>query len=228
MTTLSVLIPVYNEVRTIRTVVDKIRATGLADEIVLVDDGSADGTREILGEYSEDADTQVIFHERNAGKGAALRTAIRAAHGDIMLVQDADLEYDPSDYARLLAPFANGTAQVVYGSRFLDGPPAGIMRRSAMANRLLTALTNVLFRIELTDMETCYKVFAREAIAGIELRANRFDFEPELTAKLLKKGKRIVEVPISFAPRDYTEGKKIGAWDGIFAAWALLKYRFVD
>lgn len=225
---LAVLIPAYNEESTIREVIRRVQATGVAHEIVIVDDGSTDRTREILAELDGKDGIKVVLHAKNAGKGAALRTAIEAASGDVMIVQDADMEYDPADYPRLLQPIADGVADVVYGSRFLAGMPAGILPQSAAANKLLTLMTNVLFGKKLTDMETCYKVFRREVVAGMHLRANRFDFEPEFTAKVLKSGARIHEVPISFNPREYAEGKKIGPWDGVMAVWALLKYRLVD
>lgn len=220
--------PAYNEESSIAVVIERIRATGLAGEIVIVDDGSSDGTRAILAGYANDPDIKVVLHEQNAGKGAALRTAMQAASGDIMLIQDADLEYDPADYTIVLKPLEDGTADVVYGSRFLGGMPEGILPQSAFANKLLTVMTNVLFSNRLTDMETCYKAFRREVIADMRLRANRFDFEPEFTAKVLKRGIRIHEVPISFNPRQYAEGKKIGPWDGVMAIWALIKYRLVD
>ena len=225
---LSVLMPAYNEAATIKLVIERIRATGIVDEIVIVDDGSSDGTRDILAGYVDDADVNVIFHAQNAGKGAALRTAMQAARGDIMIVQDADLEYDPADYPRVLGPIEHGDAQVVYGSRFLNGIPKGILPQSAFANRLLTIMTNVLFGCRLADMETCYKAFRREVIADMSLRANRFDFEPEFTAKILKRGIKIIEVPISFDPRSYGEGKKIGVMDGVAAVFALAKYRVRD
>lgn len=220
--------PAYNEEATIREVIERVQATGLADEIVVVDDGSKDRTREILAEYDGDSVIRVILHAQNMGKGAALRTAIQHATGDVMVVQDADLEYHPSDYARLLEPILDDRADVVYGSRFLGGMPKGILPQSAAANKLLTLMTNVLYSNRLTDMETCYKMFRREVVSGMELRANRFDFEPEFTAKVLKRRVRVVEIPITFDPREYVDGKKIGPWDGVMAVWALLKYRFVD
>jgi glycosyltransferase involved in cell wall biosynthesis len=223
-----VLVPAYNEAQNIREVLSRIQATGLADEIVVVDDGSTDGTREILAEYDGVGGVRVVLHDQNQGKGAALRTAMTVATGDVMLVQDADMEYNPTDYPALLKPIIEGQAQVVYGSRLMGRTPEGMMPRSAFANRVLTTMTNVLFGNRLTDMETCYKVFRREVVEPMQLRANRFDFEPEFTAKVLKQGVRIYEVPISFNPRCYEEGKKIGAWDGVMAIWALIKYRFTD
>lgn len=225
---LSVLVPVFNERDTVLDVLEAVKATGIVSEIVVVDDGSTDGTRDVLGQLDDDEVVRVIFHEKNAGKGAALRTAMRAATGEVLLIQDADLEYHPRQYPKLLAPIEAGETDVVYGSRFLAGDPAGILKSSLFANKLLTFMTNVLFRNSLTDMETCYKVFRREVLDGMFLRANRFDFEPEFTAKVLKRGIRIHEVPVEFSPRAYEEGKKIGAWDGVQAVWALLRYRFVD
>ncbi len=225
---LTVLIPVYNEVDTLREILARVKATKLADEILLVDDGSTDGTREILAELDGSDGVRVILHEFNQGKGAAVRTGIQHASGDVLLIQDADLEYDPRDYPRLLQPIEEGLADVVYGSRFLGAPRRVAMFWHMVANKLLTLMTNILYDTILTDMETGYKVFRREVLAGMKLRANRFDFEPEFTAKILKRGVRIFEVPIAFNPRDYSEGKKIGLRDAFEAVWALLKYRFVD
>ena len=225
---LSVLIPVYNEKNTIREIIKRVQDTGLATEIVIVEDGSRDGTREILAEYDGKNGIRVILHEKNAGKGAALRTAIQSATGDVMLIQDADLEYDPREYANLLKPIEENMADVVYGSRFLGAPHRAILFWNMIANKLLTLMTNILYNNILTDMETGYKVFRREVVSGMKLRANRFDFEPEFTAKILKSKVRVFEVPITFNPREYDEGKKIGIWDAFEAVWALLKYRFVD
>ena len=225
---LSVLIPVYNEKNTILEVIDRVLNTGLVGEIVVVDDGSKDGTRELLSQYDGNAIVRVILHEKNAGKGAALRTAIQTATGDVMLIQDADLEYNPDEYPNLLKPINAGMADVVYGSRFLGAPHRAILFWNMVANKLLTMMTNILYNTILSDMETGYKVFKREVVADMKLRANRFDFEPEFTAKILKKGVRVFDVPITFNPREYSEGKKIGLWDAFEAVWALLKYRFVD
>ena len=224
----SVLIPVYNEEKTVVEVIERVLDTGVPFEVIVVDDGSSDNTVAALERYADSDTVKVITSNQNRGKGAALRTAMEAATGDVLIVQDADFEYDPADYPALLAPIQQGEASVVYGSRFLNGLPAGIMKRSAVANHLLTAMTNMLFRNRLTDMETCYKVFEREVIHGMTLRANRFDFEPEFTAKILKRGYRSVEVPIRFNPREYDQGKKIGPWDGVMAVWSLVKYRFLD
>ena len=225
---LSVLIPVYNEKNTIREIIRRVQATGRATEILIVDDGSQDGTRDILAELDGKDGVRVVLHEKNAGKGAALRTAIRSATGNVMLIQDADLEYDPREYPGLLRPIEEDLADVVYGSRFLGGPHRAILFWNMVANKMLTLMTNILYNNILTDMETGYKVFRREVVADMPLRANRFDFEPEFTAKILKANVRVYEVPISFNPREYSEGKKIGLWDAFEAVWALLKYRFVD
>jgi glycosyltransferase involved in cell wall biosynthesis len=200
----------------------------LAYEIVIVDDGSKDGTREILAEMDGKGKVRVILHEKNQGKGAAVRTGIHSALGDVMLIQDADLEYDPREYPNLLKPIEENKADVVYGSRFLGAPHRAILFWNMIANKLLTLMTNILYNNILTDMETGYKVFRREVVADMNLRANRFDFEPEFTAKILKKKVRVYEVAISFNPREYSEGKKIGLRDAFEAVWALIKYRFTD
>jgi glycosyltransferase involved in cell wall biosynthesis len=225
---LSVIIPVYNEKNTVREIVRRVQATGLAWEIVMVDDGSSDGTREILSELDGKGGVRVILHEKNQGKGAAVRTGLQNARGDVLLIQDADLEYDPREYPNLLKPIQEGLADVVYGSRFLGAPHRAILFWNMVANKLLTLMTNILYNNILTDMETGYKVFRREIVQDLKLRANRFDFEPEFTAKILKRNVRLFEVPISFNPREYSEGKKIGLRDAFEAVWALLKYRFVD
>ncbi len=225
---LSVIIPIYNEARTISTILDRVLATGLTHEIILVDDGSTDGSRALLESMDGRQGIRVVLHKKNQGKGAAVRTGISAATGDVILIQDADLEYDPRDYPELIKPIEEGLADVVYGSRFLGGPRRAVMFWHMIANKLLTFATNLLYNTILSDMETGYKVFRREVLQGIRLRANRFDFEPEFTAKILKRKVRIYEVPITFNPRDYAEGKKITIKDAFYAAWALLKYRFVD
>ncbi len=228
MMKVSVVIPVYNERQTIREIVQRVLDTGLIYEVIIVDDGSTDGTREILKELENLPPIRVILHPANAGKGAAVRTGIQNARGDVIIIQDADLEYDPREYPKLLRPIEEGIAEVVYGSRFLGGARRPILFWNMVANRLLTLITNVLYNNILSDMETGYKVFKREVIQNIPLRAQRFDFEPEFTAKILKRRIRIYEVPIDFNPRDYSEGKKIKAWDAFEALWALIKYRFVD
>ena len=225
---LTVVIPVYNEVKNIGEILKRVQATKLAKEIIIVDDGSQDGTRDTLKNIDGKENVRVILHERNQGKGAAVMTGLRAAQGDILLIQDADLEYDPREYPILLQPIEEGKADVVYGSRFLGAPHRVTMFWHLMANRLLTFMTNILYNTILTDMETGYKVFRREVIENIKIRAKRFDFEPEFTAKVLKRNYRIFEVPISFNPRDYSQGKKIGMKDAFEAVWTLLKYRIMD
>jgi glycosyltransferase involved in cell wall biosynthesis len=225
---LSVVIPVYNEAENIGEILKRVQSTKLADEIVIVDDGSKDGTRATLQNLDGKDNVRVILHERNRGKGAAVMTGLRAARGDVLLIQDADLEYDPRDYPVLLQPIEEGKADVVYGSRFLGAPHRVTMFWHLIANRLLTLMTNILYNTILTDMETGYKVFRREVIEQMKIRAKRFDFEPEFTAKVLKRKYRIFEVPISFNPRDYSQGKKIKFRDAFEAVWTLLKYRFMD
>ena len=225
---LSIIIPVYNEKNTIRELVKRVQAMNMAYEILIVDDGSKDGTRDILAELDGKGKVRVILHEKNQGKGAAVRTGIQSAKGDVMLIQDADLEYDPREYPNLLKPIEEDKADVVYGSRFLGEPHRAILFWNMVANKLLTLMTNILYNNILTDMETGYKVFKRSAVEGITIHARRFDFEPEFTAKMLKRKIRIYEVPISFNPRDYSEGKKIKISDAFVAVWTLIKYRFVD
>lgn len=225
---LSVIIPCYNEQATIARVVDQVLAVGRADEIIIVDDGSTDGTREVLGQIAQHDNVTVLYHATNCGKGAAVRTGIAQATGDIILIQDADLEYDPRDYPALLQPIEEGRATVVYGSRFLGGPRKAMLFWHTIGNKLLTLITNILYDTILTDMETGYKVFRADVIKNLPLRSRRFEFEPEVTAKVLKRGHRIYEVPITYTGREYTEGKKITWKDGPIAAWTLIKYRFVD
>ena len=225
---LSVVIPVYNEVNNIAEILRRVQATNLPTEIIVVDDGSQDGTRAILQQLNGNGKVRVILHERNQGKGAAVVTGMQAAQGDILLIQDADLEYDPRDYPTLLQPIQEGVAEVVYGSRFLGAPHRVAMFWHMVANKLLTLMTNMLYNTILTDMETGYKVFRREVIQGMKIRSKRFNFEPEFTAKVIKRKYRIFEVPISFNPRDYSQGKKIKLKDAFEAVWALLKYRLMD
>jgi glycosyltransferase involved in cell wall biosynthesis len=225
---ITVLIPVYNEINTIQEIIQRVQSMDVAREILIIDDGSQDGTRDLLQKMDAQNGIRVILHERNQGKGAAVRTGIKAAQGDIILIQDADLEYDPRDYPKLLQPIEEGLADVVYGSRFLGGPRRPAMFWHMVANKLLTLMTNILYDTILTDMETGYKVFRREIVEEMPLHAKRFEFEPEFTAKILKRQVRIFEVPITFNPRDYNEGKKIGIQDAFEAVWALIKYRFVD
>lgn len=225
---LSVIIPVYNESKSIEEILHRVQATDLATEIVVVDDGSVDGSRDILKKLDGKKRVRVLMHEKNQGKGAAVRTGLDAATGDVLLIQDADLEYDPRDYPTLLKPIQEGLADVVYGSRFLGGPRRVAMFWHMVANYMLTFMTNILYNTILTDMETGYKVFRRKVVQDMPLHSKRFDFEPEFTAKVLKRRYRIFEVAITFNPRDYTEGKKIKLKDAFEAVWTLLKYRFVD
>jgi len=225
---LSVIIPIYNEIHTLEEIISRVKKTNLADEIILVDDGSIDGTRDLVEYYKGQEGFVVVMHEKNQGKGAAVRSGFEVAEGDIFLIQDADLEYDPREYPNLLKPIEEGLADVVYGSRFLGASRRVAMFWHMIANKLLTLFTNVLYDTILTDMETGYKVFKREVVDDMPLHAKRFEFEPEFTAKILKRKYRIFEIPITFNPRDYEEGKKIGLADAFEAIWALVKYRFVD
>lgn len=225
---ITVLIPVYNEINTLEEIIKRVQNTGVASEILVVDDGSADGSQELLQKLNGKDNIRAIFHEKNQGKGAAVRTGIDAASGDVILIQDADLEYDPRDYPALLQPLEEDLADVVYGSRFLGAARRPTMFWHMVANKLLTLMTNILYDNILTDMETGYKVFRREIVENMPLHSKRFEFEPEFTAKILKRKVRIFEVPITFNPRDYDEGKKIGIYDAFEAVWALIKYRFVD
>ncbi len=224
----SVVIPVYNEKATIQEIVRRVSNTGCIDEILIVDDGSTDGTREILKSMDGAGLVKTVFHDHNQGKGAAVRTGIRQASCDMIIIQDADLEYDPRDYPALLKPLQEGIADVVYGSRFLGGARRPILFWNMVANKLLTFMTNILYNNILSDMETGYKVFRQAQVKDIPLHSRRFDFEPEFTAKILKRHIRIYEVPISFNPRDYSEGKKIKMHDAFVAMWTLLRYRFSD
>lgn len=232
MLKLSVIIPVYNEENTITKVISKvknIRLKGISKEIIVIDDLSADRTRGIL-EKMKDKQVKILYHKKNIGKGAAIRTGLQNAAGDIILIQDADLEYDPKEYEKLLNPILSGNAKVVYGSRLnsIRKNMKNMYKLHYIGNLFLTFMTNLLYGVKITDMETGYKVFRKEVIDGINLKAKRFDFEPEITAKILKRGYKIFEVPISFAGRKFDEGKKITWKDGVQAAYYLLKYRFFD
>lgn len=226
---LSVVMPVYNERNTIKEILRRVRSVDLGEiavEIVAVDDGSDDGSADIL-KMEADSTTKVICHEKNKGKGAAVKSGLEQATGDFIIIQDADLEYDPEDYRAMLSPVLKKKAEVVYGSRF-TGERRNMLFWHMMGNKLLSLITDILFNTTISDMETCYKLFTRESLDGIEIKSKRFEVEPEITAKVLKKGVRVYEVPISYAGREYDEGKKITWKDGFVALWALLKYRFVD
>ena len=226
---LSVLMPVYNERQTIREVLTRVAEVGLPKEIIVVDDGSTDGTREVLREIEAEnhEGVRIFFHPHNRGKGAAVRTAISHATGTVCLIQDADLEYDPREYFQLLEPIVDGRADAVYGSRFVGGGAHRVhLFWHYLGNQMLTKFSNMLTNLNLTDMETCYKVVRTELLHSLTLRANRFELEPELTAKLARARARIYEVPISYSGRDYAEGKKIGWRDGVQAVWCIVKFRF--
>jgi glycosyltransferase involved in cell wall biosynthesis len=223
---LSVIIPVYNEKNTIEKILDKVLAVPLEKEVILVDDCSKDGSREILKNMNRSG-VVTVFHDVNKGKGAAIRTGLQYVTGDVVVIQDADLEYDPNEYLKLIEPIRSGQADVVYGSRF-SGKTEKMSLAYYLGNKVLTIATNVLYGTKLTDMETCYKMVKAPIFKAMKLRANRFDFEPEITAKLLKSGKTIIEIPISYKGRHWTEGKKITWKDGIAALWSIIKYRFVD
>ncbi|MBW1789985.1 MAG: glycosyltransferase family 2 protein [Deltaproteobacteria bacterium] len=221
---LSIVVPVYNEHATIAEVIDTLVQVPYRKQIIIVDDGSSDGTTDILRK-AEHEDLKLVFHEKNLGKGAAIRTGFKSADGDIILIQDADLEYDPGEYPILLQPILRGSADVVYGSRFAGhGAHRVLYFWHYVGNRFLTFLSNMLTNLNLTDMETCYKVFTSKALEGIELKEDRFGFEPEITAKVARKKLRIYEVPISYYGRTYEEGKKINWKDGVRTLWCILKY----
>jgi glycosyltransferase involved in cell wall biosynthesis len=222
---LSVVIPCYNEVTTVENLLRKVREVPLRMEVIVVDDGSTDGTRDLLTRLAGSGlIDQLVFHEKNAGKGAALRTAFVRATGDVVVVQDADLEYDPAEFPLLLEPILSGKADAVYGSRFLGGPHRVLYFWHSVGNRFLTLLSNMFTDLNLTDMETCYKMVRRELLQSLPLGAHRFGIEPELTARLAQAGARIYELPISYDGRSYAEGKKIGWKDGVSALWSIVKY----
>ena len=227
---LSIVIPVYNEVNTIEKVIERVRDTPHSKELIIVDDCSTDGTRELLGKIKTDG-IYIYYHDKNQGKGAALRTGFKMVQGDIVIIQDADMEYDPNDYAKLLEPIMCGKAEVVYGSRFLSNKHLPNCKKffyitHFLGNKFLNILLNLLYNSKVTDMETCYKVMTKEALDSINLTESRFEIEPAITANLLLKGYNVYEVPISYSPRDYKEGKKVTWRDGIIAIYVLFKYRF--
>lgn len=227
--TLSIIVPVYNEEKTVLPLLAKVHSVklmGLRRQIIVVDDGSSDGTARLLKKVKY-PEVTVLRHGKNRGKGAAIRTAIPHTTGDYVVIQDADLEYDPSDYEKLLVPLLDGSSDVVYGSRFM-GPHRAFLFWHYVGNKFLSLVTNVLYNTILTDMETCYKVFKGEILRGLKLRSNRFEFEPEVTAKILKRGCKIFEMPISYRGRGFEEGKKITWRDGFSALWTLVRYRWTD
>jgi glycosyltransferase involved in cell wall biosynthesis len=224
---LTVVIPAYNEVGTVERLLRRVREVPLNLEVIVVDDGSTDGTRDLLGELEAELIDQLVFHEKNQGKGAALRTGFGRATGDVVVVQDADLEYDPYELPILLEPILSGKADAVYGSRFLGGPHRVLFFWHSVGNRVLTLLSNMMTDLNLTDMETCYKMVRTELLQSLPLSAHRFGIEPELTARLVQAGARIYELPISYDGRSYADGKKIGWKDGVSAFWAILKYNLL-
>jgi len=229
---LSIIVPVFDEERTIHELLTRVAAVDLPKEILVVDDGSTDGTAEILKEtlahWQHEDDLRLFRHSKNQGKGAAVRTALENLSGDIVIIQDADLEYDPRDYAGLLEPILDGRADVVYGSRFLGGPHRVLYFWHYLGNRLLTLLSNALSNLNLSDMETCYKAFRSEVFSDLTIRSNRFEFEPEITLKVARRGFRIYETPISYSGRSYAEGKKITWVDGLRTLIALVRFRLSD
>lgn len=231
MKKVTILMPVFNEISTLDTMIHKVESVnlcGLEKEIILIDDFSTDGSREALQKDYE-SKYKILYHTQNLGKGAALRTGLEFATGDIIIIQDADLEYEPADYEPLIKLILDDKADVVYGTRLSGGKPSrAFMFTHLLGNKFLTLLTNILYNTTLTDMETCYKAFRADFIKNIDIKSDKFDFEPEITAKILKKGARLYELPISYYGREYSEGKKVTYKDGLQAIWALIKYRFSD
>jgi glycosyltransferase involved in cell wall biosynthesis len=225
---LSIVIPIYNELETLQTLIAKVNAVDYDKEILLIDDFSTDGTREILKKYENKEGFQVLYHNHNQGKGAALRTGFSNVIGDIIIIQDADLEYNPADYGTLIEPILAGHADVVYGSRFLGGPHRVLFFWHFIGNMVLTTFSNMLTNVNLTDMETGYKVFTKKVNDTLTFKCDRFGFEPEFTAKVAKNNFKIYEVPISYNGRDYSEGKKITWKDGVAAIWYIIKFKFTN
>jgi glycosyltransferase involved in cell wall biosynthesis len=225
---LSIVIPIYNERETLETLIAKVNSVDYDKEILLIDDFSSDGTREVLKRYENKENFQVLYHDHNQGKGAALRTGFSNVNGDIIIIQDADLEYNPADYGTLIEPILDGRADVVYGSRFLGGPHRVLLFWHSIGNMVLTTFSNMLTNINLTDMETGYKVFTKRVNDTLTFKCDRFGFEPEFTAKVAKNNFRIYEVPISYNGRDYSEGKKITWKDGVAAIWYIIKFKFTN
>lgn len=228
MLKLSIVIPIYNERETLETLIAKVNSVDYDKEILLIDDFSSDGTREVLKRYENKENFQVLYHDHNQGKGAALRTGFSNVNGDIIIIQDADLEYNPADYGTLIEPILDGRADVVYGSRFLGGPHRVLFFWHSIGNMVLTTFSNMLTNINLTDMETGYKVFTKKVNDTLTFKCDRFGFEPEFTAKVAKNNFRIYEVPISYNGRDYSEGKKITWKDGVAAIWYIIKFKFTN
>ena len=225
---LSIVIPVYNEKNTIKEIVRRVRETPFEKEIIIVDDYSTDGTRELLKEIENEPDLCILYNTQNMGKGASLRSGFENVTGDIVIIQDADLEYDPGEYPNLIQPISEGKADVVYGSRFMGGQRRVLYFWHTVGNHLLTLFSNMMTNLNLTDMETCYKVFRSEVIQKITIKSNRFGVEPEITAKIARLGVRLYEIPISYNGRKYSEGKKIGWKDGVNALFSILRFRFFD
>jgi len=225
---LSIVIPVFNEIGTIDEIIRRVRETPYDKEIIIVDDCSTDGTMDHLRTLENESDLRIIFHEKNMGKGAALRTGFGNVTGDIVIVQDADLEYDPGEYSRLIQPILDNKADAVYGSRFMGGPRRVLYFWHTVGNRLLTIFSNMMTNLNLTDMETCYKVFRSDLLKKISIKSNRFGVEPEITAKISRLGARVYEIPISYHGRKYSEGKKIGWKDGVNAVFSIIRFRLFD
>lgn len=229
---LTILIPVYNEVKLLEEILLKVESVNIGSiekEIILVDDGSTDGTRDLLKKIQQSKPYKIYYHAKNMGKGAALRTGLTYATGDIILIQDADLEYDPSEYSKLIQPIIDSQTDIVYGSRLANKENTkGFSMLHYLGNKFLTLATNILYGANITDMETCYKVFRYDVIKNMQIKSNKFDFEPEISAKILKRKHKIIEIPITYKGRAFEEGKKITWRDGIDALWTLFVYRFVD